>query len=371
MKLPVLRMPGMLKRRPLSHLPPGTAPGTLITDPEAPPPRITVIGYGGEGLVEEQVADLDTIHEWRGKWAVTWINIDGVGHAAPLQTLAELYELHPLALEDVLNVHHHPKLEEYAEHLFAIVRMPTTSGGRVETEQLSIFLGADWLISFQERPGDCLDPVRARMREPKGKFRTYGADYLAYAIIDAVIDSYFPVLELVGERLEDLEGQILEEATGGVMNEVQQAKRDLLALRRGIWPQREFLNTVLREPSELLSERTQLHLRDTYDHAVRIVDLVDTYREIGTSLTELYMSTLNNRMSDVMKVLTVIATIFIPLTFIAGIYGMNFDPAASRWNMPELAWRWGYPFALGVMAAIAIGLVVYFRRKGWIGRSDR
>jgi len=368
MKLPVLRVPGLRKRRPLTPAPPGASPGTLVVDPEAPPSAIHVLAFGPDMLVEEPVVDPEGVRRFVGAHPVTWVNVDGLGDGSVLQALAEQFDLHPLAVEDVLNVRHRAKMEEHDRHLFVILRIPSWDDG-FDSEQVSLCVGSNFVITFQERPGDCLDGVRKRIRDGRQRIRSAGPDYLAYAIVDSVIDAYFPVLEAVGERLEDVENRILERPGSALVAEIQRTKHDMLGLRRTIWPHREFLGAVVRNESELVDEHTRMFFRDAHDHAVRIVDLVDTYREVAGGLMDLYLSVQNNRMSDVMKVLTIMASVFIPLTFIAGIYGMNFDTSAA-WNMPELAWRWGYPAVLLVMAGIAGFLMVYFRRRGWIGESD-
>ncbi|KPJ95748.1 MAG: hypothetical protein AMS18_02320 [Gemmatimonas sp. SG8_17] len=353
------------KRLTLTHLPAGAEPGTLVIDPEAPHPEVTVMAYGPDGLVEVDLLDLAEARKFLDQFPVTWVNVDGLGDAKAIQALGEIFGLHPLAQEDILNLRHRPKLEEYPDQIFVMTRMALLAES-FEHEQISLFLGPNYVVTFQEQSGDCLDPVRERLRQKRGQFNNYGADYLAYAILDAVIDGYFPVLEEYGERLEALEEEILERPRQDTIFKVQAAKRDMLALRRSIWPQREFLSRLVRDTPPLISERTQLYLRDSYDHAIRIMDLVDTYRDISSGLTELYMSSVSNRMNDVMKVLTIIATIFIPLTFVAGIYGMNFNPDASPFNMPELNWYWGYPAFWCVMVVTAVALLVFFKRREWI-----
>jgi magnesium transporter len=230
-----------------------------------------------------------------------------------------------------------------------------------------MFLNDRILLTFQERPGDCFDLVRDRIRKRRGQIRNRGADYLTYALLDAVIDGYFPVLEACGERLETLETSVIAEPSRDQVVQVHDMKRDLLSLRRAVWPQREMVNALTRDSTAFVSDQTQVYLRDCYDHTVQLMDMVETYREIASGLLDIYLSSVGTKMNEIMKVLTIIATIFIPLSFIAGLYGMNFDPKASPWNMPELAWYWGYPVALALMLAVALGLLVYFRRKGWIG----
>ncbi len=276
-----------------------------------------------------------------------------------------MFNLHGLALEDVVNVHQRPKVEEYADHAFIVTRM-IQAGLPPTTEQVSMFLGEGFLLTFQERPGDCFDPVRARLRSSRGQIRDRQADYLAYALLDAVIDGYFPVLETLGERLEVLEDAVTAEPPEAEATQIHEIKRELLLLRRAVWPQREMVNALTRETSPYVTDQTRLYLRDCYDHTIQLMDIVETYREIATGLVDIYLSSVSTRLNEIMKVLTIIATIFIPLGFVAGLYGMNFDASASPWNMPELRWYWGYPVALGVMAAAALGMLYYFYRKGWI-----
>jgi magnesium transporter len=347
--------------------PPGAAPGTVAVDPKAARTVVRVISYGPDDCQEEEVSDLDSLAELVGQRPVTWVDVQGLGDAETVTKLGEIFQLHPLALEDVVNTHQRAKVEDYGDYLFIVVRM-LTADGRLDTEQVGMFLGANFVLTFQERPGDCLDPVRKRLRQAKGRIRNVGADYLAYALLDAVVDAYFPALEQYGESLDRLDDEISARPTPATIAGIHQLRSDLLLLRRAIWPLRDELGGLAREPNPLISEETRIFLRDCYDHAVQIIDLVETCREMCSDLREYYLSTVNNRMSEVMKVLTVIATIFIPLGFVAGLYGMNFDPNVSPWNMPELRWPAGYPFALGVMAAIAVGQLLFFWRRGWLGR---
>ena len=365
----ILRIPGLMEKKPLTPAPVGAEPGTLVVDPEAPKPHVQVIAYGPENLVEAVVDDMEQIADYLAKYPVSWVNVDGLGDPHTIQRLGEVFGIHELVQEDILNVRHRPKLEEFDDHLFIMTRM-ADGGEPFQYEQMSLIVGSNYVLSLQQHRGDCLDPVRERLRKNRGRVRSYGADYLAYSILDAVIDGYFPVLEDYGERLETLEEEILERPRQDTILKVQSAKRDMLALRRSIWPQREFLGSLARDTTPLIADHTRTYLRDTHDHAIRIMDLVDTYRDISSGLTDLYMSSVSNRMNDVMKVLTVIATIFIPLTFIAGVYGMNFNPEASPLNMPELNWYWAYPAFWVVMIIIAALLLLFFKRRGWIGSGD-
>ncbi len=363
----------------LQHLSaPGTPPGTLTVDPEAPKPVIRVMAYGPDSYMEVEITDPTRLTDYLDKHRVTWVDIDGLGDEATLRKVGQLFEIHPLALEDVVNVHQRPKIEEYFGHLFLVCRQISLVregegnhiSEHVETEQLSLFLGTGFLLTFQERPGDCLDPVRERIRTTKGRVRTQGVDYLAYALIDATIDHVFPVLERFGEWLEALEDEVLAKPTRATMARIHDVKRELLVVRRAMWPLREVLNTLIREEAGPFSADTRLYLRDAYDHVIQVIDVVETYRELASGLIELYMSSVSNRMNDVMKMLTIISTIFIPLTFIVGVYGMNFEPSAGPWSMPELKWQYGYVVTLGGMGFIAALMVYYFVRKGWLGRQQ-
>jgi magnesium transporter len=349
---------------------PGTSPGMILPDPAHHKPTIHVMAYGANGVVERDVAGPDQAREIVNQQPVTWINVEGLGDAPIIERFGELFGLHRLALEDTVNVHQRAKVDDYGQIVFVVLRMVQCSAERCSTEQLSMFVGPNWLITFQEGyPGDSFDRVRGRLREGGGRIRTLGVDYLAYALIDAVIDNYYPVLEVYAERLDELEDRVVEVAGKRVINDLHEVKADLLILRRAIWPLRDAVATLAREEHPRFSDHTRLFLRDCYDHVVQVVELVETYRELTADLRDLYMSSLSNRINETMRVLTIISTIFIPLTFIAGIYGMNFDPDSSRWNMPELRWQYGYPATLAAMAVTALAMVVYFYRQGWIFRS--
>ncbi len=346
---------------------PGTAPGTL----RAPEVRrveevsISVMEYGPERLEEWQGRSAEEALARRSGLAVTWIDVVGLHDLEPLQRLGEHFGLHPLALEDVLNTGQRPKVESYEDHLFVVMRL-IHRGTHLESEQISIFLGEGFLLTFQEIQGDVFDGVRDRIRHGMGRIRRSGADYLAYALVDSLVDSFFPVLEELGTRLEDLEEEVIEDPDRETVSRLHLARKDLLMLRRAAWPEREVVSTLERQETPLIGSETRVFLRDCYDHAVQILDMTETYRELASSLLELYLSTVSNRMNEVMKVLTVLASIFIPLTFLAGIYGMNFDPDASPWNMPELEWYWGYPafwVAAGVLAGV---LLLIFKKKDWL-----
>ena len=360
------------RRRRLDRVPPGTVPGTITVDPEAAPPVIRVIAYGPDEMAEATLDKPADVENYLGKCPVVWVNIDGLGEAEVIGKLGELFKIHPLSLEDVVNVTQRPKVENYDEYQFIVTRLAWLRK-TLETEQVSIFLGKGFVLTFQEHAGDCFDPIREHIRKARGRIRSAGADYLAYALLDAIVDNYFPLLEQYSERFEILEDRILARADVHTVGEIHDVKRQLIRLRRAVWPLREAVSLLTRDSSPLIADETRMYLRDCYDHAVQILEIVESHREIASGLMDLYLSSVSNRMNEVMKVLTVIATIFIPLTFIAGIYGMNFNPEVSRWNMPELNWAYGYASSLGVMALVALAFVVFFRRKGWLGSagSDR
>jgi magnesium transporter len=339
------------------------APGVPVLTGEALPPRIHVIRYDASAIEEHNPKDAAACLALVGAGAITWIDVQGLADLDLLRALGEGLGLHPLALEDVVSLGQRPKVEDYDTHLFVIARMPEP-GEPVTTDQTSLFLRRDLVLTFQERYGDCLDGVRERLRKGKGAMRRSGPDYLAYAILDAIVDGYFPVLESLGERLEDLEGEVVTRPTRPTLEKIHRAKRDLLALRRAIWPLRDAVNALIREEHELVAPPTRVYLRDCYDHAVQILDMVETDRELAGGLMDIYISSLSQRLNEVMKVLTIIATIFIPLTFVVGVYGMNFR------HMPELEWRYGYPLVMLLMATMGAGMVVYFARRGWLGKDS-
>lgn len=347
---------------------PGSIPGTLNIEEDAKPSEITLIDYSDDyanylnNLTPEDCGNhLDTK-------SVSWVDVQGLGSADILQRIGTVFNLHPLILEDVVNVPQRPKVEDYPDQLVIITQMaiPKAKGEGFGLEQVSIVVGKCYLLTLQEEPEkDCFDPVRRRIRFKKGNIRTQGTDYLAYALWDAIIDGFFPILEAYGERIEGLEDEVIFNPTEQTLGKIYQIKRELLALRRAIWPQRTAINVLIRDGSGLIGDEVSIYLRDCYDHIIQIIDVIETYRELASSLTDVYLSAVSNKMNEIMKLLTVISTIFIPLTFIAGIYGMNFNTEVSQWNMPELNWYLGYPLCLTLMIAIATSLCFFFWRKGW------
>ncbi len=301
---------------------------------------------------------------------VTWINVDGVGSGETISAIGSMVGLHMLTIADICNVYQRPKVEEYEDYIYLVIRMPH-AGPVLNTEQISVCLKPGVVATFQERPGDCFDPIRLRLHEASSRVRQRGSDYLAYLLVDAVIDSFFPILETMGDRLELLEEQVFAAADEHVLSEIHGIRRDLVTLRRAVWPLRDPLNLLMRSETKLVTAETRIFLRDCYDHLVQIIDLIETHREICSSLMDVYLSQLSQRTNEVMKVLAIIGTVFMPLTFIAGLYGMNFDPSASPWNMPELKWRWGYPMVLGIMLLVTIATLGIFRHFGWIMGKKR
>jgi magnesium transporter len=348
---------------------PQTAPPKVPLAP-APDFSLYLMVYSPEGLQEQNLQDpaellphLAALPKTEGQ--VLWLNIDGTAPLALVETIGQMFYLHPLALEDVLHLQQRAKVDDYGDHLFMVARMMTPKT-ELETEQLSLFVGPNYVITFQERSGgDCLNPVRTRLRSNIDQSRRGGPARLTHNILDAIIDAYFPFLEGYGEYLEALEDQIASQPTQELVGKIYAAKRELLTLRRAIWPLRDVL-TELRHKPMFAPQDLQFYLRDCYDHAVQVMDLIEVGRELCADLMDFYLSNVGHRTNQVMKVLTIISTIFMPLTFIAGVYGMNFNTELSPWNMPELNWYWGYPFSLGLMLLLVLGMLYGFRRLKWL-----
>jgi magnesium transporter len=358
------------RHRHLRRPPPGAPPDALAPALDAQPPRIHAIAFGVDKLIERDGATLADIDRDPVDLPKIWIDVQGLADVELIRALGQRHGLHPLTIADIVHVDQRPKIETHDDHLFIVLRLPHHDD-RLFTEQISMVLGHGFVLTFQERPGDCFDPVRARLRHAAGPMRQRDPDYLAYALIDALIDSYFPILERLGEQVEELEEQVIGEPQPEHVVAIHHAKRELLELRRVLWPQREVINVLLHEGTPCIEPATRPFLRDCADHVFQLLDMLEIHREIASGLLDLHLSSLSTRMNEIMKVLTIIATIFIPLGFIAGLYGMNFDPDVSPFNMPELEWRFGYPYALALMATVALGLLGYFYRKGWIGDRRR
>ena len=347
---------------------PGSIPGTLRIDPDAPLPILVLIDYCEASATRVPNLTPEICASYLDTESVSWLDVMGIGSEDILRRLAKVFDLHPLVLEDVVNVPQRPKVEDFGSQLVFIARMvmPKENGYGFYSEQVSFVLGKHYLLTVQEEPDrDCFVPVRDRIRTNKGIIRKEGADYLAYSLIDAIIDGFFPVLEDYGERIEELEDEVVTNPSRRTLERIYQVRRELLELRRAIWPQRDAINSLIRDGSDLISPEVRVYLRDCYDHAVQVMDIVETYRELASGLMDVYLSSVSNKMNEVMKFLTVMSSIFIPLTFIAGVYGMNFNTEKSPWNMPELNWYWGYPAFWALMIAIASALVYFFWRRGW------
>jgi magnesium transporter len=338
-------------------------------DPNAPKPIMRLVAFGPDKVVEREIADVQTIRSFVGQWPVTWINVTGLGDLSVITRLGEVFNLHRLALEDVINVHQRPKVEQYKDYIFIVIRL-VRDAEKYASQQVSLFLGKNFVLSFQEQAGNCFEPVLDRIRAGTGRMRTAGPDHLIYALIDAVIDCYFPVLERYGETVENLEDAIVTQPESRLLGQIHEMRHGLLMLRRVAWPLREAMSILYREPIPIIDEEERLYLRDCYDHMVQIIDLLENYRDVTSGLMEVYLTSISNRTNEIMKVLTIITAVLVPLTLIAGIYGMNFHTDVSPWNMPELKWTWGYPFSLGLMVLVALAMLLFFRIKGWWGNRN-
>jgi magnesium transporter len=351
-----------------TYHPPGTAPGTLVLSepPAAGALSLCVMDYTGDELIEEQLDSAAACTPFLSRDSKTWIQVNGIPDPETLRTLGRQFDLQDLALEDVLNSGQRPKLDLYQDQIFLILSLPRFVDGALEIAQISLFAGPNYVISFNPLDFDPFEPIRRRLRLPNNqRMRTRNVDYLLYALIDLVIDAGFPVLETLGERIEQLEDELLEAPGRSTLAQIHRLRRELLLLRRRLWPQREVISGLLRGDVSLIEQQTHPYLRDCYDHSVQIMDLQESFREVSTSLLEVYLSSVGNRTNEIMRVLTIIATIFIPLTFIVGIYGMNFEHPDSPWAMPELGWRYGYPMVWAIMLTLVAGMLWYFRRRNW------
>lgn len=353
---------------------PGASPGTLFAAENASPTSTYWMRFDAQRCEAGQLAAPTDLRAMANPapGEVLWLDVCGLGNQEWLQEVAARFAIHPLAIADIANVPQRPKTEEYETFTLCVTQMALWHQDALHMEQVALVLGEGFVITFQERDedGDVFEPVRQRVRSGKGRIRAGGSDYLAYAILDAIVDGYFPLLETVGSHLEDLEFAVLDSPSPETGRVIHELKRNLLLLRRGMWPLRDALAVILRGDSSRFSSPTLVYVRDVYDHAVQVVDMIETYREFAASLMDVYLSAVNNRMNEVVKVLTIISTIFLPLSFLAGVYGMNFDTSKPG-NMPELGWAYGYEMALGLMLAIALGMLWIFRRFGWLGRPPR
>ncbi len=354
-------MPKLIKRRSKKA---GLPPGTLvhIGNKRVEKSRITIIDYDQTNFQEKEVKSVEECFPFKDKSTVTWINIDGIHQVEIIEKIGKHFNLHPLILEDILNTEQRPKMEDFEDYVFLVMKMPYFDGNdnKIRIEQISLVLGPHFIISFQETVGDVFDPVRERIKNGRVRIRNSGTDYLIYALIDAIVDNYFVILEKIGERIENIEEELVTELGKETLHGIHDLKREILFFRKSVWPLRELVSTLGRGESNLIKESTRIYLRDVYDHTIQVIDTMETFRDMLSSMLDLYLSSISNKMNEVMKVLTIIATIFIPLTFVAGLYGMNFE------YMPELKWRWSYPLTLLVLVGIGISMIFYFRRKKWL-----
>ena len=347
---------------------PGAPPGTLDLEPDAPPPEIVLIDYCDTAATRANLAHPQEASPYLDTASVSWVDMLGLGNKETWRHLGKVFNLHLMAQEDVVNVPQRPKVVDYEDHILIIAWMVILkpNSDKFHKEQVSLILGKHYLLTVQEEPDyDCFGPVRDRIRKGQGNIRKHGADFLAYTLLDSIIDGFFPVLEVYGERIEELEDEVVENPTRRTLEKIYKIRRELLTLRRAIWPQRDAINVLIRDSSDLISPEVRIYLRDCYDHTVQVMDMVETYRELSSGLMDVYLSSVGNKMNEIMKLLTVISSIFIPLTFVAGVYGMNFNTEKSPWNMPELNWYFGYPLCWAIMLAIASALVYFFWRRGW------
>jgi magnesium transporter len=341
----------------------GLPPGAIIHIGErrTEAVRLTLVSYDPEQFKEKELGTVEEAFPFRDRPAVTWLNVDGLHRTDIVEKVGEVVGLHPLLLEDIVTTGQHPKMEDFGDYIFVTMKTLhyNEATGTVEAEQMSLILGAGYVMTFQEKASDIFKPVLERLRSGKGRLRSAGADYLAYALMDAVVDGYFTVLEKTGEKIESVEDDLVTAPDRSELQQIQALKREMLFLRRSVWRLREVLSCLDRGESSLIQEPTRIFFKDIYDHVIQVIDTVETYRDMLSGMLDIYLSSVSNRLNEVMKVLTIIATIFIPLTFVAGVYGMNFK------HMPELDWKLGYPMALLIMSAIAAVMLVYFRRKKW------
>lgn len=348
----------------------GMSPGSLVYvgEKKVEQVKITVIDYDEKQYRKKTVENIEDTFPFRDSKTVTWINIDGLHEVQLLESMSRHFDIHPLVVEDILGTHQRPKIEIFDDYIFIILKMIRydQENEAIEMEQVSLILGKNFVITFQEREGDIFDPLRTRIENGKGRARKSGSDYLAYAILDILVDHYFLVLEALGEEIESLETAVLEDNDPSLIERIHYLKRQLIDLRKTIWPLREVIGNLQRSESPLVTKTINRFIGDLHDHVMQTIDTLETYREMTSSILDIYLSMMSNRMNEVMKVLTIIATIFIPLSFLAGVYGMNFDTSISTLNMPELESPYGYIMFWSLAVAIGVGLLIFFKRKRWI-----
>lgn len=354
------------KRSEKTGLPPGSM--VHIGRKTKARPRITLIDYDDFQFAEKDVERVEECFPFKETPSATWINITGVEEVEVVEKVGRHFDIHPLVLEDIVNTGQRPKVEDFDDYLYIVLKMfdYDKEKSEIQMEQLSLVVGVNYVITFQEFEGDVFNPVRTRLRNGKGRIRKMGADYLAYALVDAIVDGYFFILEVLGEEIEAVEEALVTNPEVQTLQKIHNLKRELTFLRRSVWPLREVISVLQREESTLITGPTKIYLRDVYDHTIQVIDTVEAFRDIVSGMLDIYLSSISNRMNEIMKVLTIFAAIFIPLTFIAGVYGMNFNTEKSPFNMPELNWQFGYPIVMGIMIAVAVVMLIFFRRKTWL-----
>jgi len=359
----------LLRRFRISKLMPRMAthtgsPGTVnyVGRKREAPVKMQVMEYHDDDFSEKEIKNISELLPLKNSPMVTWLNVTGVHDTSLIESIGEAFGIHSLVQEDIANTTQRPKLEEYDGYLFVVVKMTYLDhdSGEIVIEQISLIIGQNYILSFQEREEDVLNGLRQRIRTGKGRIRKLGSDYLLYAILDSIIDFYFTVLEHLGDRIEDLEETLLKKADQTLLNDIYRLKQGLIFLRKSIWPMREVISSLQHAEHKLITKQVGVFLRDAYDHTIQVIETVETFRDMASGMQDLYLSTISNKMNEVMKVLTIFAAIFIPLTFLAGVYGMNFH------NIPELSWTWGYPAWWGLVVVLGGGMLIYFKRKKWM-----
>lgn len=342
----------------------GLAPGELvhIGDKKTDRIKISVIDYNLEGFEEKELESVEECFSYKKNRNITWINVDGLHDTKTIEKIGNHFDIHPLVLEDILNTDQRPKMEDYDKYIFLVLKMLhyDEKTGENLVEQVSIILCQNYVISFQEKTGDVFDSIRERIRNGKGRIRKLGTDYLAYTLIDAIVDNYFAILEKISEKVEKIEEKIIKEPNPNTLQEIYDLKKEMIYLRKSVWPLREVISSLQRDGSRLIKKNTYVFLRDVYDHTIQVIDTIETFRDMISGILDIYMSSVSNKMNEIMKVLTIFAAIFIPLTFVAGVYGMNFE------YMPELAWKWGYPMVWIIIILMSLSMLGYFKHKKWL-----
>jgi magnesium transporter len=343
---------------------PGMVPGSLIHIGRklTENTRISIIDYDIDTFQEKFIENIEDCFYLKESPSISWINIDGIHNVDIIEKIGNRFGLHPLVMEDIMHADQRPKMEDFDSYIYLVLKMfrYDETEFEIKAEQVSIILGEGYVISFQEMQGDTFDPVRERLRNSKGRIRSKKADYLAYALLDSIVDNYFVILDKIAESIEEIEEELVSDPDASTLQKIHTLKKEMIYLRKSIWPLRDLVNNLERTESQLIDDSTSVFLRDVYDHAIRVADMIETYRDVLSGMMDVYLSSISNKMNEVMKTLTIIATIFIPLTFIAGIYGMNFE------NMPELGWKWGYSFLWIIMLSMSTVMIVYFRKKKWL-----